>query len=475
MGVPDLRGGFGTATFYSAGEVERAGESERVSPLEGGEGRYRASLAGPRDATGRDLTVPFTLAVDAAAHRATLTLEGARPTELSTGSWSAWARVKFRTGPLSSAHGLVRFLLLRDSAPVELYASPVNFDPRRPLFPLTHPSGYGAELEDALGSPYYTAGLAEDHTGLSNGRFGEGEFLAQCELVLREREAMLTFELGRLQEGLLFCLFDTPDRVQHMFWRFREPDHPANRDMGAPAGYGRVIEEHTAKCDAIVGRVLDAVDEGTLIIVLSDHGFCSFQRSVHLNAWLEERGFLALEAGAGDAVDRSADFFRHVDWGRTKAYALGFGGIYINTKGREAEGCVAAADAEEVARDVARQIGGLRDSGRAGVVAVRRARVRRALYSGPYADEAPDVVVECAPGYRVSFETALGGVPRRVLDDNLRPWGGDHIVDAESVPGVLFMNRPFVGGRARMTDLAPTILRFLGAPGTGGLEGESLL
>ena len=75
---------------------------------------------------------------------------------------------------------------------------------------------------------YYTAGMAEDHSGLNNGRISEAAFLEQCEMLWQEREKMMLFELDRFREGFFYCLYDTPDRVQHMFWRFREPDHPAN-------------------------------------------------------------------------------------------------------------------------------------------------------------------------------------------------------------------------------------------------------
>jgi predicted AlkP superfamily phosphohydrolase/phosphomutase len=472
MGVPDLRGGFGTSTFFTTDPGVRAGDSEQVVTLRPAGGRYEGALPGPRDPRGGDFRLPLSLVPSATARDAMLHLGGGTGVRLDAGVWSEWQRVAFRTGPLTKTRGLVRFLLVRADEPIALYASPLNFDPRHPIYPISAPSEYGRELERALGAPFYTAGLVEDHTGLANERFGASQFLAQCELVMREREAMLMFELARLRHGLLFCLFDTPDRLQHMFWRHREPDHPANRERPLEPEYARAIEEHLVRCDAIVGRVVDGADDRTLIIVLSDHGFCSFQRSVHLNAWLESQGFLHHTTGG---VDRAASFFRDVDWGRTKAYAVGFGGIFVNVKGREGEGSVPTSEADDVGRDIARRLSGLTDPQRGGAVAVTRARTRHELYRGPFVAEAPDVVVECAPGYRVSFETALGGVPEQTIDDNRRPWSGDHIVDAERVPGVLFLNRPFPDRPAAMLDLAPTILAALGAPSAPGLDGRNLL
>jgi predicted AlkP superfamily phosphohydrolase/phosphomutase len=283
---------------------------------------------------------------------------------------------------------------------------------------------------------------------------------------------MLHRELDRLDRGLLFCLFDTPDRLQHMFWRVREPDPPAN--VGRPvAEWAGVIEAHYRECDAVVGRALARADERTLVVVLSDHGFTSFQRGVHLNTWLHDHGFLALAPGVAPGDD-AGDLLRHVDWGRTKAYALGLGSIYLNRRGREAQGVVGAADAAAVGRQIADGLTGLRDGVR-GRTAVAGVSAREDVYAGPYTAEAPDLVVRFAPGYRVSWGTALGAVPGGHFEDNDRRWGGDHIVDPARVPGVLFMNRPFDGADARLLDLAPTILAALGVPKGPAMEGRSLL
>ena len=125
---------------------------------------------------------------------------------------------------------------------------------------------------------FYTTGMVEDHNGLTNERFGEEAFLAQCDDAWRERRAMMLHELDRFREGLFYCLFDTPDRVQHMFWRFREPDHPANKGEAPDPRFTRAIEEHYRRGDEVVGQVLPYVDDRTLLIVLSDHGFGSFRR-----------------------------------------------------------------------------------------------------------------------------------------------------------------------------------------------------
>ena len=258
-----------------------------------------------------------------------------------------------------------------------------------------------------------------------------------------------------------------------MLWRFREPDHPANLGQPPPPGLAGEIEGQYCRSDEVVGHALEAADDATLVIVLSDHGFGSFRRGFHLNTWLRDQGLLALRDGPDPGSDHET-FPGQVDWSRTQAYALGLGGIYLNLEGREGQGIVKASEAEALKEAIVRKLTGLIDP-ETGSEAVREVKTRAELYRGPYADESPDLVVHLASGYRISWDSSLGGIGEGYFEDNRRRWGGDHIVDPALVPGVLLMNRPFRGDGARLVDLAPTILDALGqAPGPA-MEGSSLL
>jgi len=476
MGVPDLRGGFGTSTFYCSEEGVAARESEHIVRVrDDGTGSIATYLIGPRHPKTRaDSHFEIALQLDPAARKLTVRSEGSPKTlEVRQGQWSGWLRVKFKLGPLQSVRGMVRFHLVRLEPTLELYASPINFDPSAPLFPISAPPEYAGQLAETVGT-FYTAGLIEDHIGLGNERFGEEAFLAQCDDAWREREAMMVHELGRLDAGLFYCLFDTPDRVQHMLWRFREPEHPANRGRPPDSSLSQAIEETYRRGDSVVGQALEFADDKTLVIVLSDHGFGSFQRGVHLNKWLFDKGLLALRSGLEPGPD-AGDLLRAVDWEQTRAYGVGLSGLYLNLQGREGQGTVKPEEAEALKETIARELGGLEDPER-GVVAIRSVNSREQLYTGPYASEAPDLVVNCSPGYRISWGSSLGGVPAGGhFEDNTRKWAGDHIIDPDLVPGVLLMNRPFRGERTRMVDLAPTILAALDVPPGPALEGRALL
>jgi predicted AlkP superfamily phosphohydrolase/phosphomutase len=208
-------------------------------------------------------------------------------------------------------------------------------------------------------------------------------------------------------------------------------------------------------------------------VTLSDHGMNSFQRGVHLNTWLHSNGLLSLRDGMRPG-EEAGDFFHSVDWERTKAYAVGLGGIYLNLKGREQRGIVDAGEAEALKASISTGLTDLRDTV-LGRVAIRSIVTREQVYRGPYVDEAPDLLVNFSEGYRVSWTTALGGVPEGHFEDNVKKWGGDHIIDPSLVPGVLFMNRAFQKDEASLLDRAPTILDALGAPRGEAMEGKSLL
>jgi predicted AlkP superfamily phosphohydrolase/phosphomutase len=476
LGVPDLRGGLGTSTFYTSKVGDRARESEQVILLEPTpSGECTTYLIGPRNPkNGADVHFELRLKIDREERKITLLSEGTpNALEIREGEWSEWLQVRFKLGLLQSVRGMVRFHLVGCRPELALYASPVNFDPRSPLFPISDPPEFASDLADQIGR-FYTTGMVEDHAGLNNERISEAAYLDQCEIAWREREAMMTRELELFDEGLFYCLFDTPDRVQHLFWRYTEAAHPANRGIEPDSDYAQVIDDCYRRCDAIVGKALSFSDDNTLLVVLSDHGFNSFQRGVHLNKWLYDNGFLALRNSVKPG-EEAGDLLRQVDWERTRAYSLGLGGIYLNLKGREEAGIVTAEQAQAARADLVRGLSGLSDPERGDTVAIRRALERESVYHGPYVDQAPDILVDFAPGYRISWSSSMGGIAESQFEDNIKKWSGDHIIAPECVPGVLFMNRPFQSDGARLLDLAPTILHALGVEKGSAMEGDSLL
>ena len=472
VGVPDIRGSQGTGTYYTQDRTVQTQGYERVIYLEPGD-HLRSLLIGPRNtrtAQGSELTTELRVRADRGSRCLRFESGVAPAVEIAEKTWGPWTRVNFKLSMLQTVSGIVRFFVCQASPRVEFYASPINFDPASPLFPISAPPGYARDLADQLGL-YSTLGMAEDHNGLDSGRFDEAAFLAQCDSIFAERERMMLRELEHLDDGLFFILFDTPDRIQHMFWRSRDPGHPCFTPELA-ARFGDCIEQCYRRCDKLVGDLLEHNHEDTLLIVLSDHGCGPFRRSVDLNSWLWQQGLLALRGSnrPSHEIDNSA-----IDWSKTSAYAVGLGGIYLNLRGRESSGIVTeGAEAERVRRAIETGLAATTDPD-ARCSAVASVARRERIYSGPYVDEAPDLLVNFRSGFRVSWQSSLGGFADHIFADNTRRWSGDHLVDPASVPGILFMNRSSCSSQPQMVDLAPTILRHFGVAPHPLMEGTSLI
>jgi predicted AlkP superfamily phosphohydrolase/phosphomutase len=455
MGVPDLLGTQGTYTIYATRPIPGAENGGRVELVEiGSDGSIHTQFDGPANPLkpgAGALQVPLVL--KPSAHGAQLTLAD-QTLALEPGKWSPWIHLRFRYAGFASIAGMVRAYLLEGFPRPLLYVSPINFDPSDPATPISSPPGYAAELARRIGD-YYTLGMPEETWSLNQGHMSEQGWLDSVKSTLADGEKMLDDALARDDSELVVEVFVQTDRVSHMFWRGIDPKHPLYAQSSALAR--GAIPWIYRQADRVLGDVQGKMHAGDRLIVLSDHGFASFRRAVHLNRWLADQGYLVLKPGA----TVSAPLFAQVDWSKTRAYALGLNGIFINEKGREAQGVVATSAIAPLKAEIAAKLSGLHDGGIAVVDAVYDAD---AIYHGAHLGDAPDLVVGYAPGYRASWQTTLGGVPTALIEDNLQPWSGDHCIDPAAVPGVLFTSfqpdKPVAG----IADVAQLILRHLPAP-----------
>jgi len=143
-----------------------------------------------------------------------------------------------------------------------------------------------------------------------------------------------------------YGVFDGTDSMQHMFWRYLDPDHPA-RPKEVPMKHRSVIEDLYRRMDDLVGRTMARCQsKDTLLLVLSDHGFNTFRRGIDLNRWLEENGYLKV-----DDSRRHDQYLAGVDWSQTRAFAIGLTAIFLNIKDKYAQGIVTPGDEAEALRE----------------------------------------------------------------------------------------------------------------------------
>ncbi|MCS6952972.1 MAG: alkaline phosphatase family protein [Bryobacterales bacterium] len=459
MCTPDLKGTQGSFAQFTTRLEQANFESGARYPLRRRGSVLEGELEGPEDfhLEGRGaLKIPFRLELDGAGARLQL---GGRSYRLRLGEYTPWIRLTFRNALGAKVRGIARFLLTELEPHVSLYVSPVNLDPERPALPIAHPSFYAAYLAKLIG-PYATLGMAEDTWALNEGVIDEEAFLEQAYLIFEERKAMFLSALERTRRGVVACVFDTSDRIQHMFYRH----------LGGNGRFAHVIDEMYQRMDQLVGETLRYVDDDTVLFVLSDHGFCSFRRAVNLNTWLWRHGYLVVKPEAS-----LGPYFQGVDWSRTRAYCLGLGGLYLNLRGREACGVVSPGEeAERLKAELIEKLTGLRDD-ETGQLAIRQVYAASDLYTGPYLEAAPDLIVGYNEGYRIAWEAAVGHVGAEIFTDNRKAWSGDHCVDPHLVPGVLFSNRPIHAPSPGIEDMAPTALELFGLQPPSWMEGRPVL
>jgi predicted AlkP superfamily phosphohydrolase/phosphomutase len=470
MAAPDLLGTQGTFLLYTTRPpVGRFREGGMRVPLTFDGDRAESQVTGPDnpfDSGGAPLRLPMRITCSRPSRTATVDLPG-RQITLPLGTLSEWIPLPFRAAPFATIHGLCRMQLTEADEHVSLYVTPISLDPAHPAMPISHPSYYAAYLAARIGA-YSTLGLAEDTWALNEGVIDDETFLRQTRDIDTERQEMFFAALDRLRDGTLACVFDATDRVQHMFWRDLDPAHPASQ--GRQPRTPNAIEEQYRRNDAFLGAVRARLGPDDLLMVISDHGFSAFRRGVNLNRWLLDHGYLALAEG-GDAA---AEWLRDVDWSRTRAYAFGLSGIFLNLRGRERDGIVAPGEeADRLRAELVAALSGLRDPGN-GEVAIRDVFETKRVYNGPYTDNAPDLIVGYNAGYRVSWECASGSVAGPIVADNAKPWSGDHCVDPTLVPGVFFCSRPITRENPALVDIAPTALSLFGLDIPHHVEGTPL-
>jgi predicted AlkP superfamily phosphohydrolase/phosphomutase len=467
MCVPDLRGTQGSFTYITSdGDAPDGGVVVKI-----GAGGGEFSIPGPPSPIdGRTLLVRARIerrggrrggAGDGSYHL----VAGGDPVPLREREYTPWVKLSFRAARGVTLRGIARFYPLRLSDDISVYVTPIHIDPGSPAIPVSHPSVFSIYLAKLMG-PFGTLGLAEDTSALNDGAIDEQAFLDQAYDLHEERRRMWEHTLSRLRGGLAVCVFDISDRLQHMFYRYLDASHPANAGRDTTR-HADAIDEMYRRMDRLVGETRARVDRHTALFVLSDHGFKNFRRGVNVNGWLLREGLLHLRDGAGPGEYLSA-----VDWSRTRAYALGLSGIYLNLAGRERGGIVPAAEAPALKRRIIEGLCALRDGD---ARPVRRVVDVAADWKGPYRHGGPDLLPGYENGYRVSWDCAKGSVRTEIFEDNHKCWSGDHCVDSEIVPGVFFANVPIRDGAAGLIDIGPTVLELFGVAPPPYMTGRSLL
>jgi predicted AlkP superfamily phosphohydrolase/phosphomutase len=486
MGTPDIRGSNGEFSYYTDGPFNFR---KRMGGGKAYQVRFKDEVArtafhGPRDSLLKPEIVdgkeqpqpraesPLTIYRDPADPTVRLVWDDQQAL-LAEGEWSDWYPVVFRLGPQlgaggyevgSTAQAICRFYLKQVRPVFELYVTPLNIDPLHPMLPISQPKDFVTDVAQDIGR-HYTQGLPEDTKALTHKILDRDEFLQQAEIVLSERLKMLDYALEHYEGGVLFFYFGSTDQIAHMFWGARYADHPALTDQ-EHREYEHVIEDLYERTDTVVAKVVKRFPEAT-VLVMSDHGFETFTRQFNLNTWLMENGY------AKPAYPTMYDLPINFSWSRTRAYALGINGLYINVEGRERSGIVPPEQKQGLMDEIAAKLLEYRDP-QTGQQVIKEVYQSDRIYSGPNVPLGPDMQIGYARTFRGSWDTALGQISRQIMEDNTDAWCADHCIATDLVPGVLFSTRPVALADPTLEDIAPTILTEFGVTVPERMQGRNV-
>ncbi len=462
LGAPDIRGSEGTFHFYTSALSPREASNPKLGGKVVSIGRGAESaaiiegLANPLAEKFERLTIPITIrragsdAVEVEVQGVTVSAE--------LGRWSDWFRMSFEVTPFSGVSGMARFRLVATDPDIELFLSPINYDPADPAIRVTEPFEYARSLYEAVGD-YKTVGWNHETWGLNEERIDEGAFMEDIFQTMAKTEEITFHELDTRNAELFVSVFVETDRTSHMMYRLIDKEHP-RYDAELAARYGDSIHQTYRRMDEIIGKVVSRLGEDDVLLILSDHGFHSWRRGFNVNSWLGQEGYMVLKGGKKYT---DAKFLLDVDWSKTRAYALGVGSIYLNVRGREGKGIVApGSERRKLADELAAKLEQVVDPA-SGEKVVRKVYIAEDTWSGSRIADAQDLQVGLASGYRVSSATPLGGAPQGLFEDNMKKWSGDHATTFTDITeGILLSNRRIQEEEVRIIDIAPTILNRLG-------------
>lgn len=296
----------------------------------------------------------------------------------------------------------------------------------------------------------------------------EEEYAEWVELhIRRERRwaAVLRHLMQEEPADLVAILFDGVDKLQHLCWRFIDPNClPAH-----PTSWERQMiercERYFRSLDALLADIVEQAGPDATVVIASDHGFGPTRDVFHVNSWLESMGYLywAEPSGSNGRPDTDVGFAevtRHIhalDWSRTLAYAAtpSSQGINIVARIPGTDGPLPEDVRATLTVEIADALLELRRPWD-GASLIEEVRTREQAFTGPFEALGPDLSMVLADGGTISILPSHTIVARREQPRGHHRWEGTFIAAGPGIrsEGCL--------GELSIVDVAPLLLHQLG-------------
>ncbi len=481
LGVPDIRGTESMFFVFS----NKFTEEELKENISGGmrlKLNFNDSVAqiklpalrNPLNPKSGFIEAVLNISVDKTAKKIKILLPDQKNIQIEQGNWSDWIEWEFPVTEKYSVKAISKFYVKKVDDEINIYMTCLQFHPQYPYIPFTNPAKYSAELAERYGL-YKTIGWNYDTHALRQDVLTEDVFLDDVRKTMTWHEKLMLDELNK-EDGwkLLMTMWMATDRVAHLFWRYRDPQHPEFDEKKAKV-YKESLEETYQIMDRIIGNTLKSIREEDWLIIMSDHGFNTYRRGFNLGTWLIREGYLVVEGQNNpETAYNDQAFLLGYDWNKSKAYALGLGSIYLNMEGRERNGIVKKEQSKELREEIKKKLLDVKDpqTGKPVISNVYSCED----FSGNEVENAPDLILGYYEGYQSTKATAKGSAPQSLFEDNKDKWSGDHVAtDFKLIPGMFVSNKNISTQAPHIQDLGVSILSYLNLNVPPDLQGKNII
>ncbi len=280
---------------------------------------------------------------------------------------------------------------------------------------------------------------------------------------ITEETAQISQFLAQKEDWDFFMtVFMSTDRIQHFFWNYVDSTHEQHEKNK----FTQLVKDHYVKLDGIMKDFLELIDKETIVIVLSDHGFCQVSKELVINNYLEELGFLKAK---NDRVDLE----------RSEAVSYGYGDIWLNVKNREPQGLIKLGKEYEKTRNaIIQALKNLRMDGEKPFKDIKK---REEIYWGEQLSNGPDLMAIFNTGWQAARRPEIMEKQPSGTYVNEKPrWSGGHdgTHDPVDVPGIIGIIGPNTQKplkiQVHLWDLAPTILQIMNMPIPHDMDGQPI-